>query len=138
MTDISKNELLELELAYWQAMKDQDAEAASRLTSDPCIVTGSQGVSSLARETLTSMLVGANWRIVDFELSDVQMQKLSEDVAVVAYIVREELTVDGEPVSIDAADASTWVRHDGGWQCALHTESLIGDPFGRDRTADAF
>jgi hypothetical protein len=137
MTDISKNELLELELAYWQAMKDQDAEAASRLTSDPCIVTGSQGVSSLARETLTSMLVGANWRIVDFELSDVQMQKLSEDVAVVAYIVREELTVDGEPVSIDAADASTWVRNDDGWQCALHTEALIGDPFGRDRTAEA-
>ena len=37
----------------------------------------------------------------------------------------------------DAADASTWVRRNGRWVCALHTESLKGDPFGRDRRATA-
>jgi hypothetical protein len=32
---------------------------------------------------------------------------------------------------------STWVRRNGGWVCALHTESILGDPFGRDkRTVD--
>jgi len=35
--------------------------------------------------------------------------------------------------TLDAADASTWVKKDGRWLCALHTESLIGDPYGRDR-----
>jgi hypothetical protein len=55
-------------------------------------------------------------------------------VAVLAYNVHEELTVEGKPVTIDAADASTWVRRDGRWLCALHSESLKGDPFGRDRT----
>jgi hypothetical protein len=54
-------------------------------------------------------------------------------VAVLVYNVHEELTVDGKPVTIDAADASTWVRRNGRWVCALHTESLKGDPFGRDR-----
>jgi len=48
--------------------------------------------------------------------------------------VHEELTVEGKPVTLDAADASTWVRRDGRWVCALHTESLRGDPFGRDRS----
>src|SRR6266540_6516732 len=38
-----------------------------------------------------------------------------------------------KPVELDAADASTWVRRNGKWLCALHTESLKGDPFGRDR-----
>jgi hypothetical protein len=51
--------------------------------------------------------------------------------------VHEDLTVDGEPVSIDAADTSEWVRRDGSRLCALHTESITGDPFGRDRAAAA-
>ena len=43
------------------------------------------------------------------------------------------VTVDGQPLSLDAADSSTWVRTDGRWQCAMHTESVLGDPFGRSR-----
>jgi hypothetical protein len=58
---------------------------------------------------------------------------LGDDVAIVAYQVHEELTVDGKPVTLDAADSSTWVRRDGRWLCALHTEAIAGDPFGRDR-----
>lgn len=50
-----------------------------------------------------------------------------------SYRVHEELTVDGKPVTLDAADASTWVRRNGRWVCALHTEAISGDPFGRDR-----
>jgi hypothetical protein len=53
--------------------------------------------------------------------------------AAVAYQVHEELTVDGKPVTLDAADSSTWVRRDRRWLCALHTEAIAGDPFGRDR-----
>jgi hypothetical protein len=41
--------------------------------------------------------------------------------------------VEGEAVSFDAYDTSVWVRDGGGWKCALHTESLVGDSFGRDR-----
>jgi hypothetical protein len=49
--------------------------------------------------------------------------------------VHEDLIVDGKPVSLDAADSSTWVKRDGQWKCAMHTEAILGDPFGRDRTA---
>ena len=49
---------------------------------------------------------------------------LGDDVAIVAYTVREELTVDGKPLTLEAADSSTWVRRDGRWVCALHTEAL--------------
>jgi hypothetical protein len=42
-----------------------------------------------------------------------------------------------EPVSIDAADTSEWVRRDGYWLCPLHAGSITGDPFGRDRAAAA-
>jgi hypothetical protein len=63
----------------------------------------------------------------------VQVRAVTDDVAVVAYKVKEQLTVEGKPLTFEAADASTWVRRDGRWMCALHTEAIIGDPFGRDR-----
>jgi len=60
-------------------------------------------------------------------------RSLSDDVAVIAYKVHEKVTVEGKTLAFEAADCSTWVRRDGRWVCAVHTESLAGDPFGRDR-----
>ena len=80
----------------------------------------------------------AKYTLHDFTIGDdAQVHMLDDNVAVLAYNVHEELTVDGKPVSIDASDASTWVHRDGRWLCALHTESLKGDPFGRDRRGTA-
>ena len=56
-----ENELIELEKQYWQAIKDKDMEAAVRLTDDPCIVTGAQGVGSIDRETYLEMMRTATW-----------------------------------------------------------------------------
>jgi ketosteroid isomerase-like protein len=128
------DELVELERRYWQALKDQDVEAAARMTDDPCLVTGAQGASRVDRNTFVSMMSQASWKLNEFDLRDVDVL-LFDDVAIVAYTVREQLTVDGTQLNLEAADASTWVRHGDTWLCALHTESLLGDPFGRDRRA---
>jgi hypothetical protein len=128
-------ELLALERRYWQAIKDKDVDAALSLTDEPCIVTGAQGVGVINHESMTKMMQAGSYTLNDFKLSDnAQVRLLGDDVAIVAYKVHEDLTVEGKPVSFDAADASTWVRREGrGWVCAMHTEALAGDPFGRDR-----
>jgi len=126
-------ELTELEHRYWESLRDQDAQAAAQMTADPCVVAGAQGVASIDRSTFLSMMNDASWRLEGFELSDVDVQQLQDDVAIVAYRVREDLNVEGQPLTLEAADSSVWVRSDGGWRCALHTESILGDPFGRDR-----
>jgi uncharacterized protein (TIGR02246 family) len=128
-----EQELLELEKKYWQAIKDNDTDAAMRLTADPCIVTGAHGVIRIDKRMMEGMLKKPAYTVRAFNIADPQVQMLGDDVAVLAYNVHEELTVDGEPVTLDAADASTWVRRDGRWLCALHTESVRGDAFGRDR-----
>lgn len=128
------SELIDLEKRYWQALKDGDAEAALQLTDDPCLVTGAQGVGSIDREGFTAMMASAPYTLNAFELKDdARVRMLGDDVAVLAYSVHEELTVDGKPVALDAADSSTWVRRDGRWVCAQHSEAIAGDPFGRDR-----
>ena len=126
-------EMLNLEKLYWSAIKEKDAVVARQLSLDPCIVTGAQGVAELDHEALSKMMESAPWSLEDFELSDVQVRLVREDVAIVAYKVKETLKVDGKPVTLEAADASTWIRSNGHWVCALHTEAITGDPFGRDR-----
>ena len=133
-TPTMERELLDLEKQYWQAIKDKDVDAAARLTDERCIIAGSRGVFNVSKEILPSMMKDAHYILHDFRLSDdVQVRFLGNDVAIVAYKVQEELTVDGKSVTMEAADASTWVRRNGRWACALHTESITGDPYGRDR-----
>lgn len=130
----SGDDVVELERKYWQALKDKDVDTVLGMTDDPCIVTGAQGVAQIDHPAFAGMMRGAPWTLVAFELGDdIQVRLLGSDVAIVAYTVREDLMVDGRPVSLDAADSSTWVRRDGRWLCAAHSEALSGDPFGRDR-----
>jgi hypothetical protein len=126
-------QLLDLEKQYWQCIKDRDVQAAMRLTDDPCIVTGAQGVARISQQQFASMLQAGGWTLHQFDLTDVQVRVLGDDAAIVVYKVKEVLTVEGKALTIEASDSSTWVRRDGNWVCALHTEALLGDPFGRDK-----
>lgn len=129
----AEKELVQLEKRYWQALKEKDVDTALRLTDDGCILTGAQGIARIDPETFKSMMKDASWSLNAYDVSDVQVRLLSDDVAIVAYKVTENLTVEGKPVKLEAADSSTWVRRDGRWVCALHTEAITGDPWGRDR-----
>jgi uncharacterized protein (TIGR02246 family) len=132
-TIAAEKEIIELERKFWQALQDQDVEAAQRMSDETCLLTGSQGVMSVNREQLAQMMRAGGYTMNGFQVEDPQVRMVGDDVAIVAYKVREDLTVDGKPLTLEAADASTWVRRDGKWLCALHTESIKGDPFGRDR-----
>ena len=132
-----EKELMHLETQYWEAIKTKDFEKALSMTDNPCLVVGPRGVESVDREKFRSMMKSATHSLRNFELKDAQVQPLTEDVAVLAYKAHEDLIVDGKPLTVDAAHSSTWIRRRGRWTCALHTESLPGDPFGRDRQAAA-
>jgi hypothetical protein len=79
------------------------------------------------------MMKDAKYTINSAELSDVHVRLVNDDVAVVAYKVHEDLLVEGKALKLEAADSSTWIRRDGHWACAAHSEVITGDPFGRDR-----
>jgi hypothetical protein len=132
-TTTVEKEILELENRYWEFIKARDVEGAMRLTDFPCLVAGASGVGLIDKETFRKMMSGANYTLHDFEIKDAKVSLPNDDVVLVAYKVHEDLTVDGKKVSMDAADTSVWVRRGGEWRCALHTESLAGDAYGRDK-----
>jgi uncharacterized protein (TIGR02246 family) len=134
MAQTTEKEILDLEKKFWEAIKNTDKETVMRLSDDDCLLTGSQGFGAYDKKTIASMVDQANYTLDRYALQDdAKVRFIGDDVALVAYKVKEELTVEGKPVSLEAFDASTWVRRNGQWVCALHTETLYGDPFGRDR-----
>jgi hypothetical protein len=127
-------EILDLERRYWEAMQARDVRTAVALTDFPCLIAGASGVRSVDQRSYEKMMTGASWRILEFEIEDgAEGRQLTDDVAVVVYRVREEMTVDGKPVTLRAADSSVWVRRGDGWRCAAHTEAVAGDAFGRSQ-----
>jgi uncharacterized protein (TIGR02246 family) len=134
-TQTNEQELIDTEQHFWDAIQKKDAGGAAELTDDGCIIVGAQGVSAIDRKSMRKMTAEGKWELKQFSFNEStrQVRFVGDDVAIVAYTVREQIVVDGKPLHFDAHDSSVWVRSDGGWRCARHTESLAGDPFGRDR-----
>jgi len=134
-----EQELVDVERRFWNAMKEKDAAAASAMTDDQCVIVGAQGVSAIDAKTMAKLTSEGQWELEQFSFDEQkrQIRFLTDDIAIVAYPVRERVVVDGETLPVVANDSSVWVRRDGQWRCALHTESLAGDPFGRDKTVSA-
>jgi hypothetical protein len=128
-----ERKILNLENEYWQALRERDVDAALALTADPCLLVGASGVRRIDHRTYETMMRDESWRIDSFKIGDdVAVEMLSRNAAIIAYSVHEDMTVNGEPRSIDAAESSTWIRKDGKWVCVSHTESFLGEPYGRD------
>ena len=125
--------LLEAEKSFWEAIKNKDGRSAGRLSDDPCIIVGAQGIAELDRNTIEGMIGAAPFELKSFELdrTNINIRAIRDDVVIVAYKVHEDVRVDGSDVSLDAYDSSVWIRRNGDWVCALHTETLPGDPYGR-------
>ena len=128
-------ELMELEQQYWNAIRDRDGHVAASLSDDPCVVVGASGIGEIDSAGLGQMIDGASYRLKEFSIEDVHVRQLAPNVVVTAYKVREHLEVDGKPVELEAYDSSVWIREGDRWVCGVHTESLKGDPFGRDGAA---
>ena len=133
-----ETEILDLERQYWQAMRERDVRTAVSLTDFPCLIAGASGARSVDQASYEQMMTGGSWQIHDAEIEDgAEVRQLTDDVAVIVYGVREEMTVEGKPLTLRAFDSSVWVRRRDGWRCAMHTESVAGDGFGRDRKSAA-
>jgi ketosteroid isomerase-like protein len=131
-----EKQILDLERKYWRAMQENDIDTAMELTDFPCIVSGPSGIRKVDRQSFQKMMTNPSYTIRKVEMGDKpEVRVLRDDIVIVAYKIHEDVTVDGKATSLDAADSSTWVQRDGQWRCALHTEAIAGDSFGRDRKA---
>jgi hypothetical protein len=136
-TMISDQEVLALERQYWDALKDRDTRTIARLTPEDSTVAGASGVAGIDPRSIVKMIESATYTLKDYRIDPqtTRINRLCDDVVAITYGVHEDLEVDGKPVKLDAFDMSVWKNYENGWACVLHTESIKGDAFGRDRMA---
>lgn len=120
-------EIVGLERSYWEAMKAKDGARTAALSGETSLVTGARGVMSIKRAEMGRMTEEGDWTLDDYAFEDVKVATPAPDVAIIAYKVRQTVTMKGEPKSFQAADSSTWVRGAEGWTCHAHSETIIGD-----------
>jgi hypothetical protein len=133
---ISDQELLALERSYWEALTDRDARTVGRLTAEGSTIAGASGVSGVDPQSISKTVESAPYTIKDYRIDPqtIRSNRLCDDAVAISYGVHDDLEVDGKPVKLDAFDSSVWKKAENGWTCVLHTESIKGDAFGRDRT----
>ncbi len=127
MAHASKDEIVALEKAYWEAMKRKDGKRTSQLSGEVSLTTGARGVTSIPKEKMGKMTEEGNWSLESYAFEDVEVVTPAPDVAIIAYKVKQKVTMDGKEKEFRAADSSTWIRGKDGWECCAHSETILQD-----------
>ncbi len=123
----SKDEIVALETSYWDAMKAKDGRRTAELSGKTSLVSGAQGVMSIPKAKMGKMTEDGGWTLESYAFDDVQVSTPTPDVAIIAYTVRQKVTMNGKPQELRAADSSTWIRGADGWECHAHSEAMLQD-----------
>lgn len=124
---LTKSEAIALETSYWEAMKAKDGSRTAALSGDAAVVTGAQGVMSISKDKMSSMTEQGDWTLHAYKFEDVQVACPTNDIAIVGYVVEETVTMGGQRQTFRAADLSTWIRGERGWECHAHSETILKD-----------
>ncbi|QGZ96469.1 nuclear transport factor 2 family protein [Terricaulis silvestris] len=127
MTNATKEEIIALETSYWEAMKRKDGQRTSQLSGKTSLTTGMRGVTTISKDKMGKMTEDGHWTLESYEFDDVEVVTPAPDVAIIAYTVKQKVTMDGKKQELHAADSSTWVRGANGWECHAHSEAFLQD-----------
>ena len=121
----TKDEIIALEKSYWDAIKAKDGDRTTELSAKSSLVTGARGVMRSAKEKMGKMTEEGEWTLDSYAFDNVEVSTPAPDVALIAYTVRQSVTMDGKSQDLRAADSSVWIRGADGWECHAHSESFL-------------
>jgi ketosteroid isomerase-like protein len=121
----TRDEIIALEKDYWDAMKRKDGKRTAQLSGKLALTTSARGVTSISKAKMGEMTEDGNWKLESYEFDDVEVVTPTPDVAIIAYKVKQKVTMDGKKQDLKAADISTWVRGPDGWECHAHSETFL-------------
>jgi hypothetical protein len=118
-------EIEKLERAFWQSIVDQDPAVATGMLAGRALMVSGHGAMAFDHAGYTKMAKDGAYRLLSYELSKFEVLFPADDVAIATYQAHEAMEMDGRQVEMDVVNSSTWVRIDGAWKCAAHTESQV-------------
>jgi len=125
MADRTEQDLIALETRFWQSMIDNDNDVATGMLAEPAAMVSPYGKMQFDHAGYRKMAEQGDYKLETFELSNISVLQPTEDVGIITYEVKHTATVKGQAMTSHDADSSTWVKRDGKWLCAIHTEAPL-------------
>lgn len=124
-TDNPTTTLFELEKKFWDSIVDEDTDTATSLLTEPAFMVSEHGAFKFDHARYRQMAEQGSMVVKSYEITDLEAVFPSPDTAILTYKVRQVLRPreGSDEITQDMADTSVWVRGQGGWKCAMHTES---------------
>lgn len=122
----SKETLMTLEKAGWEAWKNRDSKWTEENYSDKGFGFGKEG--RLDRAGMVKAMAAAKCDIKSYSLSDDNLRMLGPDVAVLTFKGTQDGTCDGKKVPTQVWASSVYVREGDKWKALVYTENPAVDP----------
>jgi uncharacterized protein (TIGR02246 family) len=119
-----RDELMALERASWQALKERDRAALRRLLADDALLIFSDGTRYDKREMLDYL---TNYRLDSYRIEPTYaVRRLGPTVAALLYRVTARGAARFDRTTTDKVLASSlYVRRDGRWRSVLYQETPL-------------
>ncbi len=122
----TKEALMTLEKAGWEAWKTRDAKWTEDNYSEKGFNLGSSGRTDKA--AMIKSYATQKCDIKSYSLSDDKMQMAGPDVAILTYKGTQDATCDGKKSPANVWSASVYIREGDKWLAAFYAEAPIVDP----------
>src|SRR5262245_20880690 len=116
--------LIDLETRFWQAIVDQDTDAATDLLTEPALMVSTHGAMKFDHAGYRKMAEQGTYTLSSYELSKMEVVFPNDATAVITYRVKQKIRPRDESRDIvqEMNDTSTWIKDGDRWQCVMHTE----------------
>lgn len=122
-----RDTLIALERKFWQSMVDEQTDVALGLLAEPSFMVSPHGAMKFDHAAYRRMAEEGSQVVKRFELGEMDATFIGEDAAILFYEVTQILSPRGQQQENEQRmkDTSTWVKVDGRWRCAMHTETPL-------------
>lgn len=122
----TKEALMTLEKAGWEAWKTRDAKWTEDNYSEKGFNLGSTGRTDKA--TMVKSFATQKCEIKSYSLSDDKMTMAGADVAILTFKGTQDATCDGKKSPANVWSASVYIREGDKWKAAFYAEAPVVDP----------
>jgi hypothetical protein len=121
----TKESLMTMEKAGWEAWKNRDAKWSEENYSDKAVNFTSAGRANKA--AVIKAFTEQKCEIKSYSLSDDQMQMVGPDVAVLTFRASQDYTCDEKKGPTDVRSTSIYVREGDKWKALFYGETPVTD-----------
>lgn len=122
----TKEALMTLEKAAWEAWKTRDAKWTEENASDKYVGFGSTG--RMDKAASIKSFTEQKCEIKSYTLSDDKMHMVGADAALLTFKAAQDYTCDGKKGPDNVYSASIYVRDGEKWKAAFYAEAPATDP----------